>query len=267
MNTNKQQATETRIVSLQPGMYIVRFNAIPTLGEGAILSIAPSDSGVKFDFLASEGVKNNTLFNQSDCIVVRCAGGEGNLLVTSLTKSNARPVGTRIDKIAGAVDRPAADVTGIGYQQQAPGQLPQSTLQSSPANLKLSGHIEMRGDVTGQPGDWLGDPKSTRRLEGFAIEWRDRPEELDIAYSCVIGGLGRSPAVLSGGYCGSRQRAAPITALTVSLVGKNANGFELAMEAVFAGCPPQKMRSGVEVRGITGREQLVAIIVAVSPKR
>ncbi len=47
MNTNKQQATETRIVALAPGMYIVRFNAIPTIGEGAILSIAPSDSGVK----------------------------------------------------------------------------------------------------------------------------------------------------------------------------------------------------------------------------
>ena len=265
MNTHKQQATETRIVSLQPGMYIVRFNAIPTLGEGAILSIAPSDSGVKFDFLASEGVKNNTLFNQSDCIVVRCMGGEGNLLITSLCKSGSRPVGTRVDKIAGATNRPGADVTGLGYQPQ--GQLPQPTRQSTPANLKLSGHLEMRGDITAQPGDWLGDPKTSRRLEGFAIDWLDRPEELDIAYSCVIGGLGRSPAVLSGGYCGSRQRAAPITALTVSLVGKNANSFELAMEAVFAGCPTQKMRSGVEVRGITGREQLVAINAAVSPKR
>lgn len=263
MSTNKQQATETRIVSLKPGMYIVRFNAIPTLGEGAILSIAPSESGVKFDFLASEGVKNNTLFNQSDCVVVRCVGGEGNLLITSLCKSGSRPVGTRIDKISGATNRPGADVSGLGYQPQGQARL------SQPAAIHLNflGHIEMRGDVAAHRGDWLGDPKSSRRLEGFSIEWDEHPQELDIAYSCVIGGLGRSPAVLSGGYCGSRQRAAPITALTVSLVGKNANAYQLDMEAVFAGCPQQKMHTGVEVRGITGREQLVAIRAAVSPKR
>jgi hypothetical protein len=263
VNTNKQQATETRIVSLKPGMYIVRFNAIPTLGEGAILSIAPSENGVKFDFLASDGVKNNTLFNQSDCIVVRCAGGEGNLLITSLCKSDSRPVGTRIDKITGATDRPGADTGGMALQAQSQARLP----QPAAIHLKLLGHVEMSGDVAAHRGDWLGDPKSSRRLEGFAIDWDDRPQELDIASSCVIGGLGRSPAVLSGGFCGSRQRAAPITALTVSLVGKNASAHQLNMEAVFAGCPPQTMHTGVEVRGITGREQLVAIRASVSSKR
>lgn len=50
MTTSRYQATEARVVSLESAMYIVRFNAMPALGGGAILSIAPSDSGVKIDF-------------------------------------------------------------------------------------------------------------------------------------------------------------------------------------------------------------------------
>jgi len=251
VNISKRKPTETRIVSLQPGMYIVRFSAIPALGEGAILSIAPGDGGSRIDFFCSEGVKNNTLVNQSDIAVVRCGGGEGNLLVTSLSGSS-RPVGVRVDRIAGATDLPGAGISGAPPQ---PGRPRQTAMEA----LGLAGHIEMLGDVRGRPGKWLGDPETARRLEGFTVEWANRPEDVDIAYSCMIDGLGRSPAVLSGGFCGSRRRAAAITALTVSLVGKNASAFELAMEAVFAGCPPQKMRSGVEVRGLAGREPLVAL--------
>jgi len=266
VNTDRRNASETRIVALDPGMYIVRFNSIPAAGEGAILSIAPSEDGVKVDFFTSEGVRNNTLLNQSDIVVVRCAGGEGNLLITSICRSGAKTVGARIDTIAGAVNRPGAEVSGLGYQSQRQGQLGAPSAAPSAVPLKLSGHIEYDGDVVAQPGQWLGDPNSRRRLEGFSLDWTERPEEVDLAYSCVIGGLGRSPAVLSGGYCGSRQRAAPITAITVSLVGKRAADYQLQLEVVFAGCPPQKLSTGVECRGLTGREQLVAIRAAVAQR-
>ena len=366
MNTPKQQATETRIVSLKPGMYIIRFNAIPTLGEGAILSVAPTQAGGHLDFFFSEGILNNTLFNQSDIAVVRCSGGESNLLITSMCNSG-KAVGTRIDKIAGAAERSAATHLGASavqpdsppslqpppvaapppsqtqatqppspaapspgvlqsnlelQQGQAPlgSQLPQpqaaiipqsavhqpahqqiatpqgqrsplqepyqSTLQPSPAphspspfadaippsqqptNLNVSpltllGHLQEAGDVRVQSGAWLGDPQSRLRLEGFAIEWENKPQDVDVAYSCVIGGLGRSPVVLSGGFCGSRQRAASITALTFSLIGPNAEAFQLKAEAVFANCPPQTLRPGVEVRGIAGAEPLVALRVSI----
>ena len=315
MNGSTQQQAETRIVSLQPGMYIVRFREMPVPGESAILSVAPAGGGGLLDFFCSEGVQNNTLLNQSDVVIVRCTGGDGNLLITSMCQA-AKAVGARIERIAGAAERPAADVVDFGGPQavappefQAVGQAPQQSsfpqpqqwgatqatlagtsqiagfggaeqplaqnqpFQPQPAPqqqstglppLNLTGHIEQQGDVLGQPGAWLGDPQSSRRLEGFAIQWPGKPQDVDIAYSCVIGGLGRSPAVLSGGFCGSRQRAAPITALSCSLVGKNAATYELRTEAVFAGCPPQKLRSGVEVRGITGREPLVALKVSIN---
>jgi hypothetical protein len=256
MNTNKQQATETRIVPLTPGMYIVRFCSTPALGEGAILSIAPSAANTQVEFFASEGIQNNTLLHQNDCVVVRCCGGEGNILITSISRTGVSMVGARIDRIAGAVDRPGAEIPNLSTHA------PPRLAPAAPRELvNLLGHVEMTGDVKVPTGQWLGDPQSNYRLEGFTIEWPDRPNDVDIAYSCVIGGVGRSPAVLSGGYCGTRQRAAPITAITASLVGKNANAYKLKLEAVFSGAPTQAVSSGVECRGLTGREHLIAIRV------
>jgi len=292
VSTQKQATTDARIITLTPGMYIARFNAAPNPGEFCLLSIAPGDPSVRIDFFASETVENNMLRTADDIIVVRCTGGEGKLILTSLPGAGATVTGARLDRIANALERPGAAAPGATTPAPAPAAVtsgttaapaaiaagapsavppapsqPATTLTAAPTRapqvlLKVTGHVELQGDVSVPPGQWLGDPASSRRLEGFSIDWPDRPDDVDLAYSCVMAGIGRSPAVLSGGYCGSRQRATPINAITVSLVGKQASAYALEMEVVFAGCPAQKITPGVECRGLTGREPLVALRVA-----
>lgn len=244
--------TDTRTVHLQPGMYVVRFNGAPALGESALVSLASGDEASQVDFFASEAIINNTLVSADDCIIVRCSGGSSKILLTSLSVSSSVLAGTRIDKIASSTER-------LGGTAQAAG------LKSplTPESITLSGHIQWVGDIALSPGAWLGDPGNQNRLEGFTVDWENRPGDVDIAYSAILSGLGRSPAVRTGEFCGSGQRAAAITGLTFSLVGKNAAAYELIVEVKFDGSPVQKLSSGVEGRGVMGREQLVAMQLTV----
>src|SRR5690606_2513634 len=132
------------------------------------------------------------------------------------------------------------------------------------AALRLDGHIERRGDITVQ-GGWLGSPNSVQRLEGFTIHWPNKPEGVDLAYSCQVQGA-RQPAALSGNYIGTRRRAAPITAVTFGLIGPKQKSFQLDGQVVFSGTPPKTIQNGQEISGPTGQEHLVAILVSVSPK-
>lgn len=247
--------TDTRIVHLEPGMYIVRFDGRPTLGESAVLSLAPGYPGSKLDFFESEAVTNNTLSSTEDCIVVRCSGDAGNILITSLSLTSPALVGARVDKIASSIEKSESNTAAPVSRLKTP---------VAPELPGLSGHIEWKGDVTAGLGAWLGDSDGHNRLEGFSVAWENKPADVDIAYSSIIGSLGRSPVVLTGEFCGTRQRAAPITAVTFSLVGKQASKYNLEVEVAFDGAPIQKLQSGVEGRGVTGREHLVALRLKVT---
>ena len=259
MAISRAGKTDTRIVNIEPGMYIVRFDGNPTLGESAILSIAPGDPITTVDLFASEHVKHATLASADDCIVVRCGGGSGNLVITSISLTSGTLTGARVDRIAAAGDRTQLAPSLGGHSVTIPAPQPKEAIQ-------LGGHIQWQGDVEVAANAWLGDPRGHDRLEGFSVEWANKPADVDLAYSCTIGGMGRSPAVLSGGFCGSRQRAAPIQAVTVSLVGKNSAAYELAVQAAFDNSPLQTLASGVEGRGVSGQEQLTALQVIVTRK-
>jgi hypothetical protein len=124
--------TDTRIVNIEPGMYIVRFDGSPTLGESAILTIAPGDARTQIDFFASEQVKHSTLASEEDCVVVRCSGGSGNLLITSVSLTSGTLTGARIDRIAAAGS--LGSVGTVGQSVAMPS-------APTPEQLLLSGHI------------------------------------------------------------------------------------------------------------------------------
>src|SRR5690606_30589006 len=132
-------------------------------------------------------------------------------------------------------------------------------------SLNFEGHIERRGDVAAQ-GGWLGNPEGNARLEGFAVNWPNKPQGVDLAYSCKVAGQGKQPAVLSGKFAGTRRKAAGIQAITFGLVGPEQKAYQLSGHVVFAGSPPQAIVNGKELSGATGFENLVAISVSITPR-
>ena len=252
------QDSELEITSslklLEPGMYIFRYASKLPEGEMICFTLqgTPLGKGM-IDFFPAEGVSRNTLAKPGDCIVGRVKGAATGVLVTEYrqTGNPSLQADLRIDRI----DTSEAIIASPLEQQTQP---------TESYELLIAGHIERVGDTVVQDG-WFGTPSAQSRIEGFVIEWPDRPEGVDIAYQCHVGGIGQQPPTLSGGYVGTRRQAAPITAVAFALVGPSAENYQLEGTVVFAGGTAYPIIPGEELRGPTGREQLVAMQLSVFP--
>ncbi|TSH97406.1 hypothetical protein FOZ76_06090 [Verticiella sediminum] len=274
-------------------MYIVRYASQFPEGQEICITLqqAPLGKG-SVDFFPAEGVSRNTLVKLGDCVVIRVKGDTGALLVTEyhMAARQEREVNLRIDRIdtsealleldrrsaaAAAPARPMPAAAPAASRLQAapsplapapmPARVPTASDGASPIRLEFEGHIERRGDVRVE-GGWLGNPDGTARLEGFIVHWPEKPQGVDLAYSCRVQGQGKQPAALSGRYAGTRRQALGITAVTFGLVGPQQKLYRLAGQAVFSGYPPQDVLNGQEVSSPSGHEHLVALKLSVSPK-
>ncbi|AHK78909.1 hypothetical protein M911_06800 [Ectothiorhodospira haloalkaliphila] len=249
-------------------MYLLRYGA----KDGAAVSIpitihaAPVGKG-SIDFFPAEGVTKNTLRHPGDCLVARVKSHQAGLVVSEYHPAqaeHAHPVNLHIDRVDTSENFGRTSPTSKEPEPVKPANVEG---QPQPLPLKLLGHLEGRGDVTVTAPNWLGNPEGRARIEGFSIEWPDRPAEVDIAYTCYSSRAGQTPAIYSGGFAGSRAQASPITSLSLGLVGTEAQRYQLSGQVVFAGCPPLAIEPGKKLSGAKGTEQLVAMQVTLACKQ
>lgn len=259
---------KTRLLTLEPGMYIVRYASQDTAEEPCLISLQPAPIGKSsVDFFPGETVVRNTLSRLGDTLIVRVKNGAGTLLITEYQRADlpVRQVDLRVDRIDTSVDiirseqqRSAPVVASKALEVAA-----RAERHGSPVVLKLIGHVQAQGDVTAN--EWVGNIDQEARLEGFAVVWPNKPQGVDVAYSCKVADV-LQPAVLSGNFSGSRGKRAPITAVAMALVGPRRAEYVLDAQAVFAGCPPQDLVDGQEVTAQQGQAKLVALHVSITPR-
>ncbi|WP_240993492.1 hypothetical protein [Asaia bogorensis] len=98
---------------------------------------------------------------------------------------------------------------------------------------ELAAHIQRRGDVLAQIGDWMGEPGSQNWIEGFGIAPQSLVAPEDIEYQAVLGKGWLSPWAEAGQYCGSRGMALPILGLCVRLKNGAEEKYDLSITATF----------------------------------
>ena len=249
---------KSSIVTLQPGMYILRHSkdSIAPLS----ISRAPSQSGHagKIESLSTPKTQGTILYDGSDCIVMHISEASVNLLVTAYLALADDPAPLlRIDQIGLDVETPQMQVSK-SLTEGAP-------IKINDKGLSIIGHIERTGEVVAGANQCLGDPTSNLRLEGFQVMWPDRPEGLDLAYSVTLEGIGPTPIVNSGNFCGTRHEARRITELMFALIGPQAKQFELKGTAYFSGGFQMSLLSGMALSGPSGLEHLIAINLSINP--
>lgn len=267
----------TRVVMLTPGLYTFRYATQSDSSQPPVpvtLQPAPLGSG-SVDFFPAEGVSRQTLRTFGDCIVARVQRAEIGILIAQYHVPSAhgvQDVDIRIDQIdtsgrflggSAASAAPAGATRPSGLEPTRP---TQSAVDAQPERLELLGHVQYRGDVRVTDG-WLGDPNGQARIEGFAVEWKDRPKDVDLVYTCQVRGFGQTPSLGSGNFAGTRQKAAPITGVSMSLMGPGANDYTLTGELVFAGAAPLTIVNGARLAGPTGNEHLTAMRVRIARKQ
>lgn len=257
-------AIASSLKQLEPGMWIFRYinhtgGAVPPLVN---LNPAPFGKG-SIDFFPSEGVTRNTLVKPGDCIIARVKTAKAAIMISEYhLAGQSSEVTLKLDRIDNGVATLAAPTetptkAKIGNAKTA------AAHAADGLNVKLLGHIQMRGDVVVQ-NDWLGDPAGKHRIEGFAISCDELPEGVTLGYSCRTTRGSQPQVVLANQFVGTRRKAMPITAVAFNLGGPNAGDYFLSGEVAFAGLPPLAIKPGKELAGPTGAEQLVALRIAIS---
>ncbi len=126
--------------------------------------------------------------------------------------------------------------------------------------LRLLGHVAGIGDVFAGADEWLAGPSAPSRIEGIAIEWPGKPNDLYIRYSVKTAKPQTGSDVMTdpGTYAGTRGRALPVVGVSVEISGPGASRYEISAEALFLGASRLSAKGKrVAFSGPTGREPLV----------
>ena len=249
------------IVTLQPGMYILRHPK----GGAAPLSVsrAPDSgaSGGKLATIATQKTNGTVLRDGADCIVMHITEAPVDILVTAfLPDARAATPALKIDQIG--LDAEAAPPIFAAPAASTPRT---GNIEISDKGISIIGHIERTGDVLAGEGQRVGQPASDLRLEGFQVMWPDRPEGVDLAYSVALEGIGVTPIVSTGTFCGSKGEARRITEVTFALIGSGADKFSLEGTAYFSGGFQVPVSSGMALSGPSGLEHLTALVLSTAP--
>lgn len=170
-----------------------------------------------------------------DAALVRVTGGTAFVMVTiyqdPTIDPDAAPNLQILPLITGASGQPRSALIGPSNPVSLP--QPNPIPPTPPASVDMIAHIQTRGDVGAQFGEWLGEPGSGQWIEGIGLAPGNGVDLADIEYQVVLGRGWLTPWVEGGQFCGSRGMALPILGLRVRLRGAAANGFDLRYSASF----------------------------------
>lgn len=183
--------------------------------------------------------------------LVRVARGPAQILVTIYQAPNTTGEAPRLQimKLAdgnaaagqgrGAAAAPqAAPVAALPAGAPGAASAPQDTptgaaKTAATAAAEITAHVQVRGDIAANIGEWIGTEGSKNWMEGFAITPRNVIGAGDIEYQAVLGRGWLSPWAEGGQFCGSRGMSLPILGLRVRLRGEAADTHECVLTASF----------------------------------
>ncbi len=249
----KTGQTENKKLQLSKGHYAIRL--VSQKGDGVSAKIK---SNVKADpkrfEVLGERIRGGILLNDEEPIALVRVFAEDAIMEMDIYRGNASArANIGIDVQLLSVEKPRTPQDTSEYLQHS--------------LVHLAGHVEMVGDVTRKPGEWIGKRSGSARVEGFSIHWKDKPEGLELVYGCTIEGMGKSPNSVTGGFVGTRQRAMPIKSLWIDLQGERKDDFVFNYVAAFSRSGVLAGRPGRITSGLGVKDHLIGLAVAVVKKQ
>lgn len=245
MQRNKQ----SKQIDLQRGLFLVRYTAADDEARPPKVRIAVNPKYKKnIELVLTPDDQEPVLWQPGSCLVVRALGVAQLLVEVIPTEAGGSTAATvKIETLTqgAAVEAAAADETeDSGVSDR----------------LSILGHVAGFGDVIVRANEWIAGPDAPARIEGLAIDWPGKPDDVDLRYSVKLArphaASGRTTSL--GDYAGTRGRALPIVAVSLELTGPGASGFQMFGDATFLGAPLMRVTGRrLAIAGPTGREPLV----------
>ena len=247
------KAIETKKLQLSKGHYAVRLIAKRGAEVTAKIKAKAKDGGQGFEALG-ERMRGGLVLSDAEPIALVRVYDDTAVLELDIDRGKASSrahIGIDVQLLS--VEKPASLKDTSEYLQHS--------------LVHLSGHVEMVGDTEKKPGEWLGKRTGAARLEGFSIQWDDKPDDVELVYGCTVEGFGKAPNSVTGGFVGTRQRAAAIKALWIDLNGDAKDEYQLNYVAAFSRSGVLVGRPGRITSGLGVKDHLVGLAVAVVKKQ
>jgi hypothetical protein len=251
-------------IDLDRGVFIVRYSTAEdeAFPPKVTIASAPGSDAAILPILHPDE-RDPVLWQPGAALVVQ-AIGRGQL---SVEASPTRPKGSSVATVkieSLNQGSPGVDVTIGESDQTRSTSVPGEPLTN---DFRVLGHVAGRGDVFVGANEWIGGPADPSRIEGLAIDWPNKPRDLNIRYAITTARpdpTSNAPADV-GTFVGTRGRALPLMGFALDLSGSGASGYELVAEAVFLGSPVTRARGRkLTLAGPTGREPLIGIRLGIA---
>ncbi len=246
------RAKQQKTVAINRGLFLVRYATAEDQARPPKIRLSPDPASAKdISFLLHPDHNEAVLWQPETCLVGRASvPGKLEVEVLPIEEGGSAAATVRIEHLS--------------QGKATPEDVPRDLL-SGHADFCLLGHVSGRGDVVVDANEWVAGPTAPSRIEGIAIDWPNKPSNLDIQYSVKTAkpqpGSGRKTEV--GSFAGTRGKAMPVVGLMFELSGSGAADLQLTVEAIFLGAPAARITGKrIIASGPTGREPLVGLRLA-----
>jgi len=225
-------ATTAQVVKLPQGIYcctVKEGGAAPHFTETFALpalqiGIAPVQSGGKVEILSAAAKLDRWLAYKGDMILVRIAGGEASLLLTSVRLKDSPALAVGIERLNAHATSHASEDNGREAGAVGSGES---------LDVGLVAHVRYAGDLTFEEGR-AGWPGKQMWIEGFAISSIGDLPSSSIEYRGVISGGIPTPWLQGQTLCGSKGGGLPLVGYAVRLNAEFAEQYECEYSGVFS---------------------------------
>lgn len=249
-------AQQNKTLEIQRGLFLIKYESADDEASPPRVIISPDPSSANdVELILPPDADEAVLWSPGGCLVVR-SSQHGRVEVAVVP---AQPNGSVVARVK--LVPLSNDPHGMAGRDTPAAELDLSRFQ-------LLGHVAGIGDVFVSLGQWIAGPMAPSRIEGIAIEWPNKPRNIDLRYAVRVGGQrpASSRMVEVGTYAGTRGRASPLVGATLEISGPGADGHRLAVDAVFLGSPQMRVTGHrVNLSGPTGREPLIGLRLTIEP--
>jgi hypothetical protein len=250
-------AQQKKSIEVQKGLFLIRYDSADDFASPPRVTISPDPGGSEgIKLILPPGTDEAILWSPGACMVLHVHQSGRIDVAVSPAQPNGS-VGARIRLV------PLSNDPGGLAAVKAAEAVPEGVFD--PSQIRLMGHVAGVGDVVVKTGEWIAGPAAPSRIEGFILQWKNKPSNIGLRYAARIGGPRPVPTrmVDVGTFAGTRGRALPLVGATLEMSG--ANGHQLEVDALFLGSPQMRVVGPrVVISGPTGREPLVGLRVAVA---
>lgn len=257
------RARQQQIVSIDRGLFLIRYaGAEDTAHPPTVRVYAEPTPNKEIGFLLHPDHRAAELWQPDSCLVARAlVPGKLTVEVMASCDGGSSAATVRIEPLTQGRPIPSEPTAPLAQAQSN-----FAGLRSDRTGLRILGHVPGIGDQVVNASEWLAGPSAPSRIEGVAIDWPDKPDDLEIRYAVKTA----KPELISGrslglgSFAGTRGKAMPIVGVMLEMSGVAATNLQFVVEAVFLGAPVMRIiGKRIIASGPTGREPLVGLRLSV----